>query len=295
MRPLRFGLAGTGYWARIAHAAALASTEGVEFAAVWGRDQAAAGKLAGSHGATAYQDFDEFIAAVDAVAFAVPPQVQAALAQRAARAGKHLLLEKPIAASVADANALARAVDDAGVATVVFFTALFQPDLRAWLADAAARGGWLGGTAVWLGTALQPGNPFNTPWRRQKGGLWDLAPHLIALLLTSLGPAEVAAASRGPADVSHLVLRHLGGASSALTVTLSAPPAAEYLEVFLWGATGRSAAPREGGDAVTPLRVALGELAGNVSSGQRRHRCDVHFGRDVVALVADAERLMSGG
>jgi predicted dehydrogenase len=186
-------------------------------------------------------------------------------------------------------------VDEAGVATVVFFTALFQPDLRAWLADAAARGGWLGGSAVWLGTALQPGNPFNTPWRRQKGGLWDLAPHLIALLLTSLGPAEVAAASRGPADVSHLVLRHLGGASSAFTVTLSAPPAAEYTEVFLWGATGRSAAPREAGDAVTPLRVALAELASNVSSGQREHRCDVHFGRDVVALIADAERLMDGG
>jgi predicted dehydrogenase len=295
MEPLRFGLAGTGYWARIAHAVALASTEGVEFAAVWGRDQVAAGKLAAIHGATAYQDFDEFLAAVDAVAFAVPPDVQAALAQRAARAGKHLLLEKPIAASVPDANALARAVDETGVATVVFFTALFQPDLRAWLADAAARTDWLGGTAIWLGTALQPGNPFNTPWRRQKGGLWDLAPHLVALLLTSLGPAEVAAASRGPADVSHLVLRHQGGASSALTVTLSAPPAAEYLEVFLWGATGRSAAPREVGDAVTPLRVALAELVANASSGQRRHGCDVHFGRDVVALIADAERLMAGG
>ncbi len=37
-RPLRFGLAGTGYWARITHAPALASTAGIELAAVWGRN-----------------------------------------------------------------------------------------------------------------------------------------------------------------------------------------------------------------------------------------------------------------
>ena len=36
--PLKFGLVGTGYWARIAHAPALASTEGIELAGVWGRE-----------------------------------------------------------------------------------------------------------------------------------------------------------------------------------------------------------------------------------------------------------------
>jgi hypothetical protein len=34
-QPLRFGLVGTGHWARITHAPALASTDGIEFAAVW--------------------------------------------------------------------------------------------------------------------------------------------------------------------------------------------------------------------------------------------------------------------
>ena len=51
-RPLRFGLVGTGYWARIAHAPALASTEGIEFAAVWGRDPTAAAELAAAHDAS---------------------------------------------------------------------------------------------------------------------------------------------------------------------------------------------------------------------------------------------------
>ena len=98
-KPLRFGLVGTGYWARITHAPALASGEGIEFAAVWGRDPGAARTLAAEHGVTAYADFDEFLAGVDAVAFAVPPDVQAGMAAQAAAAGKHLLLEKPIATS----------------------------------------------------------------------------------------------------------------------------------------------------------------------------------------------------
>jgi predicted dehydrogenase len=38
MASLRFGLVGTGYWARVAHAPALASTDGIEFTAVWGRN-----------------------------------------------------------------------------------------------------------------------------------------------------------------------------------------------------------------------------------------------------------------
>jgi ornithine cyclodeaminase/alanine dehydrogenase-like protein (mu-crystallin family) len=46
-RPLRFGLVGTGYWARVTHAPALSSIEGVELAAVWGRSAAAAADLAG--------------------------------------------------------------------------------------------------------------------------------------------------------------------------------------------------------------------------------------------------------
>ena len=36
--PLRFGLVGTGYWARTTHAPSLASSDGIEFVAVWGRN-----------------------------------------------------------------------------------------------------------------------------------------------------------------------------------------------------------------------------------------------------------------
>jgi len=292
MREIKFGLVGTGHWAQIAHAPALAlsETNGIAFTAVWGRNQQAASDLAVRHGASAYQDYGAFLADVDAVAFAVPPDVQSTLALRAAQAGKHLLLEKPIALSVAEADALVAAVEGAEVATVVFFTSLFQADVRSWLDGLAARGDWAGGSAVWLGTALQEGNPFNTPWRREKGGLWDLAPHLIAVLSAGLGKVASVTADRGPMDVAHLVLHHVGGASSAITVTLSASEEAALLDLFVWGAGGRSRAPRESDDAVDALRTALGELAECARSGKNEHACDVRFGRDVVQLLAEAQR-----
>ena len=134
---LRFGLVGTGYWAQIAHARALASTPGIRFSAVWGRSRDKATDLAAQYEATAYTDFEAFLADIDGVAFSVPPDVQCELATRAAIAGKHLLLEKPVSTSAATARALAEAARDAQVATIVFFTARFSEQIRAWLADSA--------------------------------------------------------------------------------------------------------------------------------------------------------------
>jgi predicted dehydrogenase len=288
--PLRFGLAGTGYWARVTHAPALASTDGIELAAVWGRDAQKAARLAADHGAAACTDFGEFLGSVDAVAFSVPPDVQQELAVRAARAGKHLLLEKPVALSLAAADELAGAVAAAGVASVVFFTARFEPRVRAWLAELAAGGPWLGGTLTWLGTAMDGSSPFNTPWRRDKGGLWDLGPHAVSLLWASLGPVVSVTADAGPRGVTYLVLHHESGVTSSVTVTLDAPPAAESLDLRLWGKPGRSAAPLAGRDVVASLRVALTELAAGARAGTADHPCDVRFGRDVVAVLAEAER-----
>ena len=283
-------MAGTGYWAQITHAPALAATEGVELAAVWGRNPQAAADLAAEYHATPYHDISAFLAGVDAVSFAVPPDVQAAIATRAARAGKHLLLEKPVALTEEAADGLVEAVEQAGVASVVFFTQRFQPDVRAWLAEVEARGGWTGGVSAWLGSALREFNPFNTPWRRDNGGLWDIGPHMISLLWASLGPVTSVTADAGPADVTHLVLHHWSGATSTTTVTLSAAEAAAGFEAYVWGESGRLAAPVGSVDRVSALRIALGELAANARAGQPRHPCDVRFGRDVGRVLAEAQR-----
>jgi len=289
-QPLRFGLAGTGHWARIAHAPALASTEGVELAAVWGRNPQATSELAASYQAAPYHDVSGFLADVDAVCFAVPPDVQAPMATQAARAGKHLLLEKPIALSDAAADGLAEAIGQAGVASLVFFTQRFTPEMRAWLSEVTARGGWTGGVSAWLGSALREGNAFNTPWRNDRGGLWDIGPHIVSLLWASLGPVTAVTAEAGPGDVTHLILHHQDGASSTATVTLSATEEAAGFEAYVWGEYGRLAAPGNSPDQVAALRTALTELAANARTGQVRHDCDVWFGRDVGRVLTEAQR-----
>jgi predicted dehydrogenase len=296
---MRFGLVGTGYWAQITHAPALADTPGAELAAVWGRRQAAAATLAAEHGATGHTDFDAFLDGVDAVAFAVPPHIQAPLAIRAAQAGKHLLLEKPVALSVDDADKLVAAVEEARVASVAFFTWRFNTEIRAWLTDEQARGGWdgegwSGGAAIWLGTSLQAGNPFNTPWRREKGALWDLGPHLVGMLWASLGPVTEVTAVAGKADMAHLILRHESGATSTVTTTQSAPEPAAGVTVFVWGEAGRSIMPADLVDSVAALRTATTELIAGARAGRVAHPCDVRFGRDITRVLAEAEAQLSG-
>jgi predicted dehydrogenase len=291
---MRFGLAGTGFWARTVHAPAIATTPGGTLAAVWGRNARSAQSIAAGHGATAVGDFGAFLDAVDAVAFSVPPHVQAPLAVRAAAAGKHLLLEKPISLSAGDADAMVAAVESAGVASVVFFTTRFNTEIRAWLTDTRARGGWSGGgwsggAAIWLGSALQPGSPFNTPWRREKGGLWDLGPHVVSLLWACLGPVTSAHAIAGADDVTHLVLCHESSATSTATVTLSAPAAASGNNLFVWGEAGRSVMPATPVDPVAALRTAAAELISCAAAGRQDHPCGVRFGREVVRLLATAE------
>ena len=288
--PLRFGLVGTGYWAHIAHAPALASTEGIELAAVWGRDARAAAALAAEYRATPYEEIEAMLAVVDGIAFAVPPDVQAPIAATAARAGKHLMLEKPIATTEAGADELAAAVAEGQVASVVFFILRFRAEIRQWLADVTARSGWHGGLTSWFGSSLLESSPFNTPWRQDKGALWDLAPHVIALLWAALGPVTSVTADAGPADVSHLILHHQDGASSTVTVSQNGGEAAAGFEAYLWGPSGRSMVPRLTPDPVPPLRTALTELAENIRSGRTEHPCDARFGRDVGHVVTEAQR-----
>ncbi|KJK42696.1 hypothetical protein UK23_35995 [Lentzea aerocolonigenes] len=289
---MRFGLIGTGFWASFTHAPALASTPGCTLAAVWGRNPDAAAGLAAEHGAAAFTDFDAFLAAVDAVAFAVSPRVQPSLAIRAAQAGKHLLLEKPIALTPADADAVVTAVEDAGVASVVFHTWRFNSDIRAWLSEDA---GWAGGAALWLATALLPGSRFNTPWRQEKGALWDVGPHLVDMLSACLGPVTSVVAVPGGGEMSHLVLRHATGASSTATMTLSAPKPAAGPDLVLWGPSGRSAMPVGSVDPAQSLRVAAAELVALAACGHRTHPCDARSARDVVEILAEAEKQLSGG
>jgi predicted dehydrogenase len=292
---MRIGLLGTGSWAEGAHAPALSSHRELDFVGVWGRRPEAAKELAGRFGTRAYDDVDALFADVDAVAVALPPAVQAALAVRAARAGCHLLLDKPLAPTVQEGRAVVAAIQEAHVASVVFFTTRFQSVTEAWITEQAAVEGWFTARAEWLGAVFTTDSPFGaSPWRREKGALWDVGPHALSVLLPVLGDVrEVAAAVRGPADTVHLVLHHTGGASSTLTLSLTAPPAAAGASVELRGEGGVTLLPGSPDGAVPALERAADALLAAARSG-RPHPCDATFGLRVTEILATAEALLGG-
>ncbi|AQS66036.1 Gfo/Idh/MocA family protein [Streptomyces pactum] len=291
---MRIGLLGTGPWADTAHAPALRRHDGLDFVGVWGRRPDAAEELADRHGTRAYDDVDALLADVEAVAVALPPAVQAELAERAARAGRHLLLDKPLAATVAQGRAVAGAVRAAGVASVVFFTTRFQPETEAWITEQAAGGDWFTGRAQWLGSVFTGDSPFaDSPWRREKGALWDVGPHALSVLLPVLGDARrVTAAAPGPGDTVHVVLDHTGGASSTLTLSLTAPPAAAGATVELRGRAGVTLLPEATEGPVPALLRAADALLASAEGG-RPHPCDAAFGLRVTEILAEAEAVLS--
>ncbi|MDQ1050715.1 Gfo/Idh/MocA family protein [Streptomyces sp. V4I2] len=293
---MRIGLLGTGPWARMAHAPALGGHEGLDFAGVWGRRPEAAKELADLYGTRAYDDVDALFADVDAVAVALPPAVQAPLAVRAARAGCHLLLDKPLAATVEDGRAVVEAVEAAGVASVVFFTARFQSETETWIAEQAGAQGWFTGRAEWLGSVFTDDSPFaDSPWRQEKGALWDVGPHALSVLLPVLGDVRrVAAAAHGPRDTVHLVLDHAGGASSTLTLSLTAPSAAAGVTVELRGETGVTLLPESSEEVLTAFSRAADALLDAARTG-RPHPCDAVFGLRVTEILAAAEGMLDAG
>jgi predicted dehydrogenase len=289
---VRFGVLGTGFWAKEVHAAALAAHPSAELAGVWGRDLAKAKAVGAEFDVPGFGDVDELLAQVDAVAIAVPPHVQAPLAERAAAAGRHLLLEKPIALDVAAADRVVAAVRDAGVASVVFFTFRFQAATSTWLTQ-AARTQLAGGAGSWLSSLA--GSPVDaSPWRKERGALWDIGPHALSLLVPALGPVVSVQAGAGLRDTVHLVLTHETGTASTVTLSHTVAPMSAGIEFFVHGDAGRLVLLPETGAPVEAFTTAVDELTAAAVTGGA-HPCDAAFGRDVVAVLATAARALDSG
>ncbi|WP_406133893.1 Gfo/Idh/MocA family protein [Streptomyces zaomyceticus] len=292
----RIGLLGTGPWAGRTHAPALAGHPGVELSGVWGRRPEAAAELAAASGTRAYDDVDALFAASDAVALALPPDVQAPLAVRAAEAGCHVLLDKPVATTVAGAREVAGAVEAAGVASVVFCTLRFAEPTARWIEEQTATGGWFLGEAHWLGSLYGAGSSSEyaaSPWRREKGGLWDVGPHVLSVFLPVLGDVTAITAVPGPGDTHHLVLRHTSGASSTATLTLGAPAAAAEAALTLYGTGGRAELPRWDG-AVGAFGAAADALVTAARTGEP-DACDARFGLRLTEILTTAEAAAQEG
>jgi predicted dehydrogenase len=278
---LRVGLIGAGPWATTIHAPGLADHPGTALTAVWARRPEAAQTLADTHCAATASSVEELFEQVDAVALAVPPSIQAELGVRAAEAGKHLILEKPIAADLAGAQRLADAVAAADVAALVVLTLRYSAQTQEWLAGLAQAGGWAGGGARWLSGALLGGQYAASEWRQDDGGaLFDIGPHALDMLDAALGPiTEVVAARQSP------------GAISTATLSLRLPVQPTVVEVAVWGQHGYRTLGRKPGSAQESYTALLDDFAAMIASGTTAHPCDVRRGLHLQNLLEQARKL----
>lgn len=128
MDRLRVGVIGAGFMGE-RHARIYAGLPDVELVAVCDTRPDAAARVAGLAGAAACTDYRELLARddVDAVSVCTPDDLHRAPCEAAAVAGKHVLVEKPIAMTLADADAIMAAAARAGVTLLVGHCLRFDP------------------------------------------------------------------------------------------------------------------------------------------------------------------------
>ena len=114
------GIIGAGHFGAV-HARAMAEVEGTRLVASCREDRTAAAAFANEHGGSAYGDWRALLAdpAVDAVLIATPHHLHEEIAIGAAEAGKHVLLEKPMAPTTRACDAINAAVARAGVQLMI--------------------------------------------------------------------------------------------------------------------------------------------------------------------------------
>ena len=243
--PVRVGLVGAGQWAATMHAPLHSAGAETQLAGIWSASGGTAEALAARHGVPAFTSFEELLACCEAVDFAVPPAVQAELAPRAADAGRALLLEKPLGASLQQATAVADAVRRNRVANAVVLTKRYHQRTRRFLATAAelrSEAAVLGVTGTYLhggfldGGFLEAGSPAakdTRGWRDEFGALYDLGPHLLDLMELAAGPID-AVLAEGRKDYVALTTFHSGGATgqASLSGSVRLPQARTTISVY---------------------------------------------------------------
>jgi predicted dehydrogenase len=134
---------------------------------------------------------------VDAIVMALPPQFHAENAMRAVEAGKDVLVEKPIALTVADAERAVEAASRNGRVFMVGHVLRFHPAFEQLkqLIDA----GELGEVKYIHSHRLGLGK-FHT----ENDALWDLAPHDLSMILAITGSPPVEVRGEGAALLDHL-------------------------------------------------------------------------------------------
>jgi len=251
---VRFGIVGPGKVAAT-HAAALERIPGARLVAVAGRDPERTKSFARQTGARAVVGLPAMLDApdVDAVIVCTPHPLHREQAIAAARAGRHVVVEKPMALTVRDADEMIAAADSAGVVLSVI-------SQRRWY-DAARRvrdaidQGRIGKPALatievlgWRGPEYYALDPWRGTWEGEGGGvLVNQAVHQLDLLTWFLGPhrdvvgyvANVNHPEIEVEDSAVAVVRFASGALATIVASNAIRPGL-HASVHVHGASGAS-------------------------------------------------------
>ncbi|WP_027483167.1 Gfo/Idh/MocA family protein [Deinococcus pimensis] len=192
-----FAVVGPGKVAHT-HAAALAASPVARLAVVCGRDEGRTANFARVYGARATTSLEDAVNDPDvaAVILCTPHPRHADEAVTAARAGRHVLVEKPLALTVADCDRMIAAAREAGVRLgVVSQRRLYEPVQRVKLAILEGR---LGTPVLatlsllgWRGPEYYAMDAWRGTWDGEGGGvLVNQAVHQLDLLQWFMGPVE---------------------------------------------------------------------------------------------------------
>jgi predicted dehydrogenase len=186
----RIGVVGCGYWGA-KHVRVLSGLHHVGGLAVIEQDAGRRHDIVAAFPAVrAFADLEAALPHLDAVIIATPPRSHAELALIALRQGKHVLIEKPMATTLADARLLVEEARRAGVVLMVGHTFEFNAAVRE-LKRRLERGE-LGSVYYIHSARLNLGL-----YRSDVNVVWDLAPHDIAILNYLLGSVPTAVTAWG--------------------------------------------------------------------------------------------------
>ena len=238
-RLIRYAVVGLGHIAQVAVLPAFGNARrNSKLAALVSGDPVKREKLGKKYDVEhtySYEQYDACLGSgIDAVYIALPNSMHCEFALRAARAGKHVLVEKPMAVTEDECERMMRAARDADVKLMVAYRLHFE---RANLeAGEVARSGRIGEPRLFNSTFCTPVVPGNIRVRRDLGGgvLYDIGIYCINAARALFGdePVEVRAACAGTLDqVEESVsatLRFPNERLAAFTASFGAAKVSEY-------------------------------------------------------------------
>jgi predicted dehydrogenase len=254
MKPIRVGLVGCGKVGTI-HAAALRSLPEVEFVAACDAALDRATSFAAKYGVRPFGSVEAMLreGGVEAVIVGTPHPLHASAAIEAAEKGVHVLVEKPMAASLADCDTMLAAAKKSGVTLgVISQRRFYEPVVRM---KEAITDGKLGVPALgvfiqysWRDAAYYRSDPWRGKWDTEGGGvLVNQSPHQLDILLWLMGP--VSEVSGQWANVNHpgvevddtavASIRFQNGGLGSIATSVAQKPGI-YTKVHIHGSSGAS-------------------------------------------------------